>query len=552
MRNILFSLGVILFFSPRLTLLAQNDELAKLSDPVPPAILLFEPTLFASPSPASLPGWIAGVGQEGGLADESAWHVAESTPPGMGRIWIDLNRDVLNENLAITLVSERQTPSDLIIQLCDASGQVVVLDLFGNIMAAAVESRADTFVIPLRKFPTVSRIVLRRISGEPTLYGTALVPVVLEKEAGSNLVEQLQLARFLGDRLSPENELVRRVRAITGAGSNVVKSAQAFIPAAVTPMRPVPPTIKPTAAPSMDRNLKWQQEPPFPVACGMLTATVIGGRIYATGGYNGRWNSHVYCYDPAQPAPKWVAEPNMPEGRACHAAVTVGGKLYSIGGQGNNGAQSSVYVYDPGAPETGWIKIKDLPNPLVWVSAVAVHDKIYVIGGYSRSGAERAVYEYDPRQPDQGWRFINNLPQARYAAAAIVLDGRIYVAGGTAERSCQPTVYTFDPLRPDTGWQNVNDMPASRGILALAPVNGKLMAMGGKSDSSAKSTSTVYIFDPSRPDQGWHEETSLPEVMGEAPAVVVNKTVYIISGARAPCSYKSSVFSGSLATNWVR
>lgn len=122
MRINLLGLSIILLFSASLSLLAQGNESAGTSDPVPPAVLLFEPTLFATPSPASLPGWIAGVSKEAGLVGgaTSSWHVAESTLPGVGKLWIDLNRDVLDENLAITLVGERQTPSDMIVELCDA------------------------------------------------------------------------------------------------------------------------------------------------------------------------------------------------------------------------------------------------------------------------------------------------------------------------------------------------------------------------------------------------------------------------------------------------
>lgn len=220
-----------------LVALGMNDT--RPSSPVTPAVLLFEPALFDGDSDLPFPDWIAGVGQAGGEVGgiTSSWHVAESAPVGTGRLWIDLNRDALDEDMALSLVNERQISSVMIVQLLDEGGLVVASDLFGNIQSTAAEARTDTFVIPLLKYPNASRIVLRRISGETVLYGAALIPVVLEKDLGTNLVQALRFSRLLGDRLSPENELVRRVRAITGAGPSVVRQEKPPAPRAYAPVR---------------------------------------------------------------------------------------------------------------------------------------------------------------------------------------------------------------------------------------------------------------------------------------------------------------------------
>lgn len=212
-----FLLSGALFCTIGLAFPAYGVEMADEPEPVESAILLFEPDLFVDPSSVALPAWIARVGFEGGDVGggSSAWRVAESAPVGTGKLWVELDRSVLDENLALSVVGERKVPSDMVIQLWDGQGRIVALDLFGNITAAALESRTDTFVVPLWKYPSATRIVLRRVSGATTIYGLALIPVVMEQDIGTNTVEALQFARMLGDLLSPENELVRRVRVIS-------------------------------------------------------------------------------------------------------------------------------------------------------------------------------------------------------------------------------------------------------------------------------------------------------------------------------------------------
>jgi len=537
----------LLWFSSLCSCLAlRGEDESVVVYPVPPGILLFEPALFAAPSSVPLPGWISAVGYEGGEVGgiTSSWHVAESAPAGVGTLWLDLDRSALNENLAMSLVWERESPCNMIIQLWDAQNRVVALDLFGNIMPSALDARTDTFIIPLQKYPSATRIVLRRLTGEATLYGAALIPVVLEKDTGTNTIAALQFARSLGARLSPENELVRRVRAITGAASNVMTNDQAGTRIGVSPARAVARTPEVVRASESVKGPHWDMGHALPVACGMLAATVVDGRIYALGGYNGNWNSHVFTYDPRQPAKGWIRAGNMPEGRACLAAVTIGGRIYSIGGQGTQGAQSGVYAFDPRQPE--WVSVGNLPVPLLRHAAVGVNETIYVMGGIGSNGTQSAVYAYDTRQPDNGWRFINNMPEALSSLAATVLHGKIYVIGGGDANGPRSTVYVFDPSSPDQGWMSAGNLPAPRFVLTAATVNDRIYAVGGF-DASLIAIKTVYMYDALRPAQGWVRVSDLPSARGEAPVAVVDGTMHVISGAIAPCSYQPTVFEGSVA-----
>jgi N-acetylneuraminic acid mutarotase len=502
---------------------------------VSPAALAFDRALFASPSATPLPDWIGAVGYDQGelAAAPAAWHGPASLPEGAGRVWIDLNRAKLDEDLSLTLLYERSASADLAIQLCDAEGRVVALDLFQSALAVADQARTATFVVPVRSYPTATRIVLRRVLGDVRLYGAVLAPVLSAQPGDLDVL--LELSRRLGDPLSPESDLVRRIRAITEAGAGATNSTVRSVPRA-------PPVTLPSPAVEADESA-WHNAGNYPVACGMLAATVVDGRIYAMGGYNGAWLSQVHSLDPANPGQGWRAEKEMPVIRACLAAVTANGRIYSIGGYQDNYSppQSQVYAYDPRHPDQGWVGAGELPVRLFRHAAAAVDGKILVMGGVTTNGAQSAVYEYDTAKPENGWRLLNNLPGPRNSLSAAVLNGLVYAVGGSDEHEVQPSVYAFDPASPDRGWRSIANLPAPRYVSGAVGANGKLYVAGGFGPEQA-AVDTVYAYDPARPSLGWVDAGALPSVRGEAPMAEAGGRLFLISGAIRPCSYQASVF----------
>ncbi len=542
----------LMFCVLSLLLSAKADGVVAEQDSIASAVLLCEPTLFAVPPQVTLPDWVTRVGYDGGEVggSTSAWQVASSAPVGAGKMWVDLDRSVLNENLAVSVVCDRKSLSDMVIQLWDDKNQVVALDMFGNIMAAALDSQTDTFVVPLRKYPTAKRLVLRRISGATTIYGVALIPVVMEKDIGTNTVEALQFARMLGDRLSPENELVRRVRVITNVRAWDGAQGKSESSVVVAPQRVIPGEVPAEGRSSQHSGVQWSAGVPFPRACGMLAATVADGRIYAMGGYNGAWNSHVFMFDPKKTEQGWLSLSNMPMGRACLAAVTAGGRIYSIGGQGTHNDPAAVFSFDPKQPDQGWNSVSPLPVGLTRHAAVAVNEKIYVMGGLSAKAAESALYKYDTNKPEDGWLLINSMPVALSSLSATVLDGKIYVIGGhNTAYGFSSTVYVFDTLSPEQGWVVSGNLPASRYVVSPVTMGKRIYAVGGFNDRQT-GIKTVYMYDSLKPEQGWVSVTDLPDVRGEAPAAAIDGKMYIISGAVSPCSYRPTVYVGAIVNDY--
>jgi hypothetical protein len=211
----------------------------------PPAVLTFQPSLFATPPAPTPPDWISSVGYELGElvgGDRPAWQASASLPEGRGMVWLDLQRDRMNEDLALTLLHEEEAGADLSVQLWDAKGEVVALDLFKNALAMATEARTDTFILPLRQYPTATRIVLHRMSGGMRLSGVVLTPVVTPQD--SDLETLLETARRFGNPVSPEGDLMRRIeaarRAMTPAAAAAAAQPAVLRPA-VEPAAPAPP-----------------------------------------------------------------------------------------------------------------------------------------------------------------------------------------------------------------------------------------------------------------------------------------------------------------------
>src|ERR1051326_8620064 len=62
----------------------------------------------------SIPAWIQAVEQEGGefLDHPPCWHVAESNPPGRGRLSVVIDRHLMNEDLAMSLLCDEGAGGD--------------------------------------------------------------------------------------------------------------------------------------------------------------------------------------------------------------------------------------------------------------------------------------------------------------------------------------------------------------------------------------------------------------------------------------------------------
>ena len=237
----------------------------------------FETVPTATSSP--LPAWITGVEQQdGAFYDEPAsWQVPATVADGRGRLTIHLDRTKLSGDLATTFLFSAELATDFAVQLFDAQGRVVVVDLFGNLVEVSAAFSTNTFVIPLTKYPTATKLVIRHIHGAVAIYGAVLYPVATEGPMVD--AELSKLARKLGDPLSPENPIVKNLQNITSSQRVAVTQASKMESPTVAASTP---TTKPktTAMPSASTMDCGPNTPGVKgCACGVRRSTASGPPI---------------------------------------------------------------------------------------------------------------------------------------------------------------------------------------------------------------------------------------------------------------------------------
>ena len=141
------------------------------------------------------------------------WKVLPEEGFGKGRLDLTLDRMRLTGDLAVVLNASLTEKTSLAVQLYDAKGGALALDLFGEIKANAEAVGTDTFIVPLLKYPAAKRLVLRRLSGELLVREVLLMPVLAEVEAAEDADKDL--AARLGERLSEFHRLSERNGALS-------------------------------------------------------------------------------------------------------------------------------------------------------------------------------------------------------------------------------------------------------------------------------------------------------------------------------------------------
>jgi N-acetylneuraminic acid mutarotase len=178
-----------------------------------------------------------------------------------------------------------------------------------------------------------------------------------------------------------------------------------------------------------------------------LSASVVNGKIYAIGGYDGnKVFSMVEEYNPKTDT--WEKKTNMPTARAYFSTSVVNNKIYAIGGLGDN-CFPTVEEYDPVTDK--WTRKADMPTARGAFTACVVNNKIYAIGGqmFGVGNYTNVVEVYDPTTDK--WEKEANMPTARGYYSACEVNGKIYVIGGSTIQQSGNDVSTVEEYTPEGG-----------------------------------------------------------------------------------------------------
>ena len=222
---------------------------------------------------------------------------------------------------------------------------------------------------------------------------------------------------------------------------------------------------------------QWQSLASLPLELNHLSAAVLQGKVYVSGGYrNVRLQPDVramWRFDPE--AGVWKRMANMPGSRGAHAMVASGGRLFVVGGVGADA--NRIWEYDP--ESNTWDSSRaPMPTPREHLAVVAAQGKIYAIGG--RDGANRnlpvlEIYDIAADQWSPGPRLIT--PRSGFTAG--VIGSRIHVTGGEdiGTGSVLDGHEYFDV--DAAGWVAGTPLPEGRHGIASAVLNGKWYVVGG-------------------------------------------------------------------------
>ncbi|XP_076662107.1 kelch protein isoform X1 [Halictus rubicundus] len=234
---------------------------------------------------------------------------------------------------------------------------------------------------------------------------------------------------------------------------------------------------------------KWYQVSELPTRRCRAGLSVLSGRVYAVGGFNGSLRVRtVDIYDAA--TDQWSPCPEMGVRRSTLGVAVLGNCIYAVGGFDGSTGLNSAEVYDPRTHE--WRLIAPMSTRRSSVGVGVVKGLLYAVGGYD--GASRqclsSVECYNPEK-DQ-WKPVPDMSARRSGAGVGVLDGILYAVGGHDGPLVRKSVEAFNP---DTNqWTPVSDMALCRRNAGVVALSGFLYVVGG--DDGVSSLASVEIYSP--------------------------------------------------------
>lgn len=272
------------------------------------------------------------------------------------------------------------------------------------------------------------------------------------------------------------------------------------------------------ALPATIAATPWEPAAPSPVPRFEGAAAVVGGRLYAIGGFGAGGNlpaqANVDAYDPATDA--WTARAPMPRAVTHVQAAVVGTRVFLGGGfEGASGGPpiAVVQVYDTVANAWSTTAVPDLPAPRASGGFVARGRFIHALGGLTPGRCIDTTDHWvlDTQELAAGWVAAAPLPESRNHFQAVEWNGRIYVTGGQRGHDCGSvqlrTAHVYDPAT--NAWRDLPQLPfaLSHHEPSVFAWNDQLVIGGGITDGAGAIASSI-AFDLVR--ERWVRRPDLP------------------------------------------
>ncbi len=262
-----------------------------------------------------------------------------------------------------------------------------------------------------------------------------------------------------------------------------------------------------TAPEEVVLNDEWRRMPGGPIARYEPAAVVVGGTLYALGGFmNQRIQAtpKVDVWDAASRS--WSSRNDMPIPTTHWMPAHLGDTLWFAGGfTGDHPGPGTNRVWAYDLTRDTWHEGPSLPAVRGGGVLVVVDSALHYISGYGgdRQHAVGDHWRLDLRALGAGstWQPRARLPRPRGHASSVVLGGCIYFIGG---------VIRHDPVQIDVAmvdrydiakdrWEVVADLPRARSHTEAATFtrDGLIYVAGGRSlPTGARSVGDIVVYDP--------------------------------------------------------
>ena len=226
-------------------------------------------------------------------------------------------------------------------------------------------------------------------------------------------------------------------------------------------------------SPTLD---SWSSKAPMPTARRFPASSIVDDKIYIVGGYNSGYLGTAERYNPRLDI--WTTKASMPTAREGHSSSMVNGRIYAIGGY-NGSDLTTVEEYNP---ETdSWTSKTAMPTARRGHSSSVFKGKIYVIGGYNGSNYMSKIEVYDPEADT--WTTNPDYPAQIAYQASVRLNEYLYVMGGYTGSAYLNLVRSFSAAT--NTWNIKRELPSGRANFSLCSIEGKIYAIGGFDGSNA-------------------------------------------------------------------
>ncbi len=239
------------------------------------------------------------------------------------------------------------------------------------------------------------------------------------------------------------------------------------------------------------RTNQWTQHTPKPQAIKNAQAILHDGKIFVFGGEtkDGVPCSCMEVYDPIEDT--WIKKKNASIALSRYAATVLDGKIYFFGGWDGQRQSRKTIVYNP--YEDRWQESIESPTAVMNATAVNSNGRILIIGGSQEDQPLTSLRIFSPGQPDKSkmWSEPLQIFDAKEIFGAQLLGDSIVVVSENKDENLSISYYS---LLSETWMHTTDEKPADFPLNPkLTNISGSIYFLG-KSPIEGSSTSILLKF----------------------------------------------------------